>query len=321
MPSKKGKSQPAGVGMTPSKTKLGSFIRARRLKLDLRQISLAKQAGVGQTLVSVIEVGTKKHLNNQQLERFAKALQCDPEELRKRMPVKHTAKPTTELGKLIRSRRKELGLTLADFAKRMGITLQRARRLEIRKSPRIRYGLIKLLASTLNLDLSAFAQFVGTTRKQTTSKLGQLVRTRRKELGMSIRELAKKLHVSYQFVSQIELGQCSLSKSDDMIKRLAQVLKLDVNKLKAVRPAKRQNQRETALGKFVTTRRLELRLTQAQVAQRAQTAHAVVSKLERGIYHLGSLMAERISKALDCGIPADLIPSPKPRGRPRIKTM
>src|SRR3989344_8691529 len=178
--------QPAGVGMTPSRTKFGSFIRTRRLALDIRQVQLAKKAGLVQTMVSLIEVGRRKHLNDRQLERLAKALQCDTEELRKRMPVKHIAQPTTKLGKLIRSRREELSLSLSAFAKKMKMTLERAEYLEVRKSPSIRYRLVKPLATVLDLDPSVLSKFAGKTQKETVSELGRLIRSRRKELGMSI---------------------------------------------------------------------------------------------------------------------------------------
>jgi len=399
MTSKKGKAQPAGVGMTPSKTELGKFIRARRLELNLRQIPLALRAGLAQNLVSMLEIGTRKYLNEQQLKRLAKALQCDVEKLRKRMPVKPGSQPKTEVGKLIRSRREELGLSLSAFAKKLRMTPQQAKKLEVRKNPTIRYELVSPLVSALDLEPSVFGKFAGTTQKQSKSELGQLVRTRRKELGISTGALAEKLDVSRQFVNQIEFGQCRLSENDDMIVRLAQILELDVNELEAVRPTRRlkmsttnplggflaakrlelrlsqrevaergeiQNgvvssvetgrlrpnpnlldkfakaldcqippelippprdrsnghkdpgyttERETELGKFVTTRRLELRLSQAQVADKASTATRVISGIERGTYHLGGLMLEKISKALECEIPAELVPMPRLRGR------
>jgi len=400
MTSKKGKAQPAGVGMTPSKSELGSYIRSRRLELELRQVPLAKKCGFAQNFVSQLEIGIRKYLKDRQLERLAKALQCDVEELRKRMPVKSGSQPKTELGKLIRSRREELGLSLPAFAKKLRMTPQQAKTLEVRKNPTIRYQLVQLLASVLDLEPTTLAKFAGTTRKQSKSELGQLVRTRRKELGISTGSLAEKLDVSRQFVNQIEFGQCRLSKNDDMIARLAQILELDVNELEAVRPTRRLKQmdttnplggflaakrlelrlsqrevceraeitasvvsgvetgrlhpspnllgklataldcqipqeliplprdrsnghkdpgykteRETELGKFVTTRRLELRLSQAQVADKASTGTAVISGIERGTYHLGGLMLEKISKALECEIPAELVPTPRSRGR------
>lgn len=396
MTSKKGKVQPAGIGMTPSKSELGSYIRSRRLKLELRQFTLAKKCGFAQNFISQLEIGISKYLKDRHLERLAKALQCDIEELRKRMPVKSDLQPKTELGKLIRSRREELGVSLSALAKKLRITPQQAKNLELRKSPTIRYELVQPLASALDLEPTTLAKFAGTTRKQSKSELGQLIRTRRKELGISTGALAKKLDVSPQFVNQIEFGKCPLSENHDMIARLAKILELDVNELEAVRPTRKLKQmnntntlggflaakrlelrlsqrqlcerakigsnvisgvetgrfhpnpnlleklakaldcqippelipsprdrrnghkgpeRKTELGKFVTTRRLELQLSQAQVADKASTATCIISGIERGTYHLGGMMLERLSEAIECEIPAELIPTPKSRGR------
>ena len=146
------KHRPASIAMMPCKTELGSFIRARRLELDIRQVPLAKRARLARNMVSMIEIGTRKYLNDRQLERLAKALQCDPEELHERMPVKHTAQPRTELGKLIRSRREELGLSLRAFGKKLRMTPQQAKCLEVKKAKSISYGLLKPLANALDLD-------------------------------------------------------------------------------------------------------------------------------------------------------------------------
>src|SRR5690348_3936792 len=100
MPSNKGKFQPVGVGMSPTTTELGSFVRACRLKLGMRQVPLSLQCGFARQMISQIETGMHKGLKNEQLEALANALQCDPEELRKRVPQR-AIQPTTELGKLI----------------------------------------------------------------------------------------------------------------------------------------------------------------------------------------------------------------------------
>lgn len=321
MSGKKGKFQPAGIGMVPSRTELGSFIRARRLELDLRQVPLAKQAKVAPSLITMIEVGVRRYLKDQQLERLAKTLQCDVEELRKRMPVKRIAQPKTELGKLIRSRREELGLSLPAFAKKMGMTPQQAKHLEVKKNPGICYGLSKPLASALELDPSVIAQFAGNIRKQTNSKLGQLIRARRKELGMSLNVLAEKLNVSRQFVNQIEFGQNCLSESDERIEQLAQVLEVDVNELQAVRPLRRQKQMDrTPLGEFLATKRLELRLTQREVGKRAGIQYSTVSCVETGRFYPSPNLLVRLAKALRCEIPAELVPELRSRGRPRNRT-
>ena len=314
--STKHKFHPAGVGMTPSKSELVSFIRARRLELDIRQVPLAELSGLAQGLVSQLEVGTRKFLNNKQLEDLAKALQCNSEELRKRMPEKHTAKPTTELGKMIRSRREELGLTLEVFAKKLRLTPKQAKHLEISKSPSLRYPLAEPLAKALKLDVSTFAKFVGRKGKVTGSELGQLVRLRRKELAMSLGKLAKKLGVSRQFVDQIESGQCRLSTNNEMIEQLAEVLELDVNQLNAVRSRRRLKQMgisSTPLSGFLAGRRLELRLTQREVSDRAKTATATISDVETGRVYPTPNLLDKLAKALECEIPPEIIPPARER--------
>lgn len=322
MTSKKGKPQPNGVGMTPSKTELGRFIRSRRLELNLRQGPLAKQVGISQTVISGWEIGNRNYLNDRQLSDLAKALQVEVDELRKRMPVKPGSEPKTELGKLIRSRREELGLSLSAFANKLGVTPQQAKKLELKKNPNILYSLVSALASSLDLQPSIIAKFAGATRKQSSSELGQLVRLRRKELGISTCALAKKLNVSRQLVNQIEFGWCPLSESDEMIARLAQILELEVSQLEAVRPKRRLKQVSPTnpLGRFLVSKRFELKLTQREVAEKANMSVHAVCGIERGTYRPSGFVLGKISKALECEIPAELVPIPAKRGRPRTKT-
>lgn len=245
MPNKKCKHQPAGVGMTPSKTELGSFIRARRLKLELRQVSLDKILGLNRSLTSALETGSRMYLSDHQIDKLAEVLQCSPEDLRERMPVKPGSEARTELGKLIHSRREELGLTPENFAKKMGMTRQQTKELEVRRNPNTNnYGLIRLLASALDFEPSVFVRFVNTNSRPSDNELGQLIRRRRMDLAMSIIELAKRLRVSRQFVSYIELGKIGLSESDKTIERLARVLGLSRRRLKAVRPKPRKHGRK-----------------------------------------------------------------------------
>jgi transcriptional regulator with XRE-family HTH domain len=197
----------------------------------------------------------------------------------------------------------------------MKITLQRAKHLEIRKNPSIRYDFVELLATVLDLDLSVLGKFAGTTQKKTKSELGQLVRTRRKELAISIKDLAQKLNVSRQFVNQIEFGQCRLSENDEMIVKLAQVLELDINRLEVLRPERRLKQMENAnpLGGFLAAKRLELRLTQREVSEHAGIASSLLSGVETGRFHPSPKLLKKLTTILKCQIPSELIPPPSDR--------
>ncbi len=304
-----GRYQPIGVGMAPSKTGLGQFIRARRLELGLKQTLLAIKAGLTQRAVSRFEIGENEYLSDEQLHQLASVLQVRVEELQKRIRAKHIAQPKTELGKLIRSRREELGLSILEFAKKMEMTIEKVETLEIRYRPTICYALIKPLANALRLDISVLARFGSRNQKQTKSKLGQLVRTRRKELGMTAVMLAEKLCVSKQFVSQIEFGKCPLSEGNEMIERLAQILELEASTLEALRPKRRLKQKEgkTALGKFVISERLKLGLSLEKLAQKAGVSIPTILKIERKIYRPGNRIMVKLFEALGCEIPAEFI--------------
>ena len=238
--------QPVGIGMKPCTTKLARFIRSRRLSLGLSQRAFAEKLGVSQSFISELEMGKQRSFRFERLTTWAKILGCSREELVKRMPKKPTPVPLPELGRLIRSRRKKLGLSMADFAKRLGVDLKQARSWERRRpTPSLRRNSAILLAKALELEPSAFFKFVGFVKKETTSKLGSVVRERRKELGLSQVELAKRLGVSRQVVSQIELGKCCLSlEGGRMIERLAGALGLDVEVLQAVRPKRRPKEKK-----------------------------------------------------------------------------
>lgn len=304
------KHQPPGVGMTPGNTELGIFIRTRRLKLRLSQKTLAEKTGCSQALISDLEIGIRNNLKDRNLDKFSEVLRCNPEELQIRMPEKHTPEPRTKLGRLMRARRKEIGMTLEDLVREMETSLQQVKSLELRPKPLLRFNTARKLAGVLGLELSTFAEFVGINTKPTNSALGLLVRTRRQELGMSSTRLAAELGVSRQFVSQVECGQLPLlNKSKKMIQQLAEILEIEVEQLKAARPRRRlvQRKRPTPLASFLTERRLRLGLNQTQVGTLAKLGSSTISRIETGDYHPGRRTLGRLSKALECEIPPGLL--------------
>lgn len=61
---------------------IGDRVRDRRLQLGLRQVELAKQAGITQPSLSAIERGDSKTVKGNTLMRLAAALAINPEYLR-----------------------------------------------------------------------------------------------------------------------------------------------------------------------------------------------------------------------------------------------
>jgi transcriptional regulator with XRE-family HTH domain len=296
--------------MKPTKTELGKYVREKRIELGLKQGTFAKRCGLPGSIISSIELGKTMCPHSSGLYKIAKALNCDLNELRKRIPAKSIGQPITELGKFIRSRREKLGMPIEHLAEKMKISPNEVKRLEIRKNPSISYKRMRLLVEILDCDPSELIKFTGSTLKETKNKLGKLVRTRRQELGLSLEALAKKMNISRQFVSQIELGRSRLTGSSDKIELLAKVLDLDVHKLEAVRPLRRSKAMilSNSLGRLLIIKRLELRLSQREIAERAELHTSIISAYERGRRRPSAYVLNKLAKALNCEIPLGLIP-------------
>jgi transcriptional regulator with XRE-family HTH domain len=294
-----------GIGMVPGEMALGNFVRKRRLELGLSQVELGNQTKYFKC-ISDVETGKRYcyDLKYYQLEELAKVLQCDLDELRKLVPDRFFSK--TELGKIIYSRRKELNMSIEEFARRMNITLQKAKSIE-RHRKSIDGDLIILLSEVLNLEAQVLVKFK---KKSPESKLGQLIRKRRKELGLSGSDLARRLDVAKQTVNQIEFGKSPLNSSDGMIEKLAEILKIDASELLAVRNKRKIKKANTPnpLIEFLVNKRIELHFTQQQVIKLSGLATSYVCSIEKGRIKpcLGAL--GKIARALgDCQIPPELI--------------
>lgn len=140
-------------------------------------------------------------------------------------------------------------------------------------------------------------------------KMGQLIRLGREKLGMSEEQLAHELGRTRQLVSLMELGFYRFTK-DWMLERIAQVLNINLGKLLSSRPTRRicRKKRRDPIGKLVTNKRAKLELTQPQLAQIAGVTLDSISVVERGIRPVRNRTISRILWALECEIPAKLLP-------------
>jgi len=309
----KAKFQPPGCGMTPSKTTLGKFLRARRLELGLRQVQVAEELGWSQSGYSNFEVGLSRFLDINQAEQLAKVLQCDPETLK--VLGKNPAKePETELGKFIRKRREELKLTREQLAKRLKIKVRYVSELEL-KSRKIRLKSCVNLATALECDAILLRPYVYHSWHQTKlqTAVGQFIRSKRQEQMLSQRQVAKMLGFSPQHVSNIENGKTSLSDSQKLLERLAEILKFDLSELNGLIPNKgrRVRREEKSLGAFLTGRRLELNLSQKALAGKASISVRYYNMIECGRSLTPSFkILRKLAVAVECEL-SDLEPFAK----------
>jgi len=315
MSNKKGR--PLGLRMTPSSTELGKFLQNRRLELKLGQVEVARLMDIKQPEYSRIEIGDKKYPKKEELDKLSKVLQCPFEQLEALVPFVR-GNPRTELGKFIHARREELNLSLASFAERLGISEKKAKIMELRKQPILSFRFLPALAKALELENSKLSKFVK--KGKSESALGQLVCNRRMELGMSTRELAKKLGISHQAVNHVELGKTKLN-TGNMIERFAEALEIDIEMLKSVVEKRKKRGRgirtkdtkktkytkklvirQTSLGQFITNKRTEMNLGQIELAQTAGVSLTTINKIETKRCHPKIGILSRIAKALKCEI-------------------
>lgn len=226
-----------GHKLTPSKTKLGRFIRTRRLKLGLSQVQLAKSAGANQTGISALETGKTKRPKEKLMRNLAEALKCELAELKKFVPKKLADEPTTELGKLIKSRLQALGLTPDDLTEMLEVSENCVNDWLTGQSLSISYKLLKPLAKALKLKPADLSEFALKKNKPAKTAFGQMIRQRRQERGWSGPVLAEKVGITCAGISLIERkGVCS----NKLAKKLARKLGLNPADLLVLKPERKK---------------------------------------------------------------------------------
>jgi transcriptional regulator with XRE-family HTH domain len=234
------KRQPAGICMTPCTTELGRFARERRLLLDMREKAVGKKAQLAQTSISAIETGVWKNLKDEQVTNLATALCCTEIELKKRLPPRKVVpiKPLTPLGEFIQRHQEEIGLMDKRFAKRMGMGLHEIEELKRTKTIKS-FKLARQIARASFLHPPMLAKFVAGRRTKPRNTLGRTIRNGRIAQMLGLNEFAKKLEITRQAASLMELGEYK-GTDEGMLVRIARVLKLDINKLRAARSERKK---------------------------------------------------------------------------------
>lgn len=140
---------------TVARTDLAQLISARRTQLHLDRDDLAAALGCSPSLVRSWENGNSKRIGYRWLSALERALVLDKADL---MPFVGQARrtPSTVGARLIRERRIEMGLSMADLAILLGVTRQYISLMEQGKS-KLKPGsrVVTKLVQVLRLDASA----------------------------------------------------------------------------------------------------------------------------------------------------------------------
>lgn len=306
-----------GLAMKPCKTNLGHYVRSLRLDFGFTQSAADKLASLPKGYCAKIEGGEKQYLSLEQQQKLAQVLSCDIDRLKELSTKPKPRIVSTEFGSLICGRRIELGQTQRDLAIKTGVTQNTVWSWENGRCAGCSLDVAPRLAIALDLEFSALEKFVhcpggkiGRGIKPTASQLGQVVRTRRLELNLSLSQLGWKVGMTRQAISMIELGCTRLCNNNPVIDRLAQALNMSRDELDACRPKRKMRRpRSTGLAEFLTGRRQDLKLTQREFGRLVDISCSVICKLEVGMVSPSREMIKRLELALNCEIPAGLLPA------------
>lgn len=308
-----------GLAMKPCRTKLGRFIRQHRLQCGLTQQRANELAELGKMAISYLELGNRNRLwlKPDQQHQLCQVIGCDPEQLRA-LATKQPKRPETPLGKMVRTKRLQLGWTIKEAAAEIGVNSSTLGKLGCGDATLTCHMATKVSAG-LAIPLKAFDPFIRVkcyrrsgVETPTSSALGKVIRARRKKLGWAQQELGARIRISRQAVSMIELGRVPLSNGGTKtLGRLARVLGMDFKTLRCLAPIKcrqkrhanRVKPRSTKLGRALTSWRRAENLSQPAAAQRLgisyyyywaiESGHAkpgreALAKIEKGLGHISA---------------------------------
>lgn len=195
-------------------------------------------------------------------------------------------------GRMIRARRRQLGISQEDAAARAGISVGTWSLLE-RGMHRPKSETATNVAHALDWDDNRLS-FIVVQKEDNAEKMrefGERVRARRRELGLSRHEAARNANVSVSGWQHIERGR--IRPRPHTARRIAETLQWPIEEFESLRdrpmpPAtipglsEEQTQKLIEFGERIRNARKEMQLTQIVAAKRAGLSNATWSPLERG---------------------------------------
>jgi transcriptional regulator with XRE-family HTH domain len=150
-------------------------------------------------------------------------------------------------------------------------------------------------------------------RKKTAARVefGKLVKNKRIELGLTQEALAERAHLHHTYVGSVERGERNIAFAN--IIALARALKVSPKELmpageKVLKQHSQHNISEKkAFGNLLKSKRLELGLTQLELAERAHMDCSYIGAIERGEKNIGLENIISLATSLEL-TPQDLMP-------------
>ncbi len=186
-------------------------------------------------------------------------------------------------GSKIRELREERGYSLAELAKKSGISISYLSEIERHtKNPSLKT--IEKLAQTLNIPKS---MLIIEENSNASITLGQKIRIARKNNSWLLDDLSKETGLSISYLSEIERGK--VMPAIDTVRNLSEVLKVPVSSLL---------ENSISIGYKLKKAREEQGLTQVGLAEKAGISAGLVGQIENNKVQPSLQSIEKISLVL-----------------------
>lgn len=184
---------------------------------------------------------------------------------------------TTEIGELIRNRRKKIGLSQRDLGKKLGISQNTVSEIEKRKGRYPKADRIKKLSKALGIPEGNFFRLIPAELPHT--EFGKFVRGRLKELEMSEKIFAQRMGMKGYGVKNL-LNKEEISRRRAL--KLVRVLSLEITAFSSFIKKKHEGGAGSPLGLFILNRRNHLEMTAEELGEKIGTRRQYVAILESG---------------------------------------
>lgn len=209
-----------------------------------------------------------------------------------------------KLGQRIKARRNELGMYQRELAEACGYSHYTSiSAIECGRWKDFHPYKLKKIADALHTSVENLTDGVVCTDQFVNPvTFGLKVRLRRVELGLTQQELARKIHCSRGRISSLEVGVMpyTLSISSSIILRFSQVLEVSPSFFTdSVIIATKTEYNHKDFGKRLKKRRIELGLTQQELARKIDTSTVCISYWESNYRFPNAANVDKLAKVLD----------------------
>jgi transcriptional regulator with XRE-family HTH domain len=274
--------------------RLGAHLEASRLRAGKRRLDLAHDLGVSEETIRLWEKGSVQP-STDRLAKVIALLSLETTDLSAPAPVERESE-LPPLARRLRWERQERRMTQAEAVRILDVPQPTYAGWETGRTTPGTYFFVRI-AEFLGLAVQEVAALCASPFVVNTSgwpALGKLIGGRRQELRLDRSALAEQLGVAPNTVVAWELGH--RVPGPQQLQRLAEGLGIDMYALASAMPHRGPR---TTLGDLIIARQRELGLRSIDVAERAGTTEATVSRWVNGRTRPTDQSMRRLAAALE----------------------